>query len=170
MQELSGKLFHEFLAEGCRWIRRRIGVLQRFAVTGPVKWRAAWPHTGRAGSRDSDGTDLSLRLARERLIHPARYPIHHSAGRHRPSQERAGIRCPVRHQLLSNLHEHVMRGTPNFEPPSTAEVRSVALNNATGYCYREWNNKAAEFVTYGGHAGGGRAKRRKLGVVMKRAV
>lgn len=32
-----------------------------------------------------------------------------------------------------------------------------ALKNALDYLFREWNNKAAGFVSYGGHAAGGRA-------------
>jgi NAD(P)H-dependent FMN reductase len=34
---------------------------------------------------------------------------------------------------------------------------SGALKNAIDFLYREWNNKAAGFVSYGGNAGGSRA-------------
>ena len=94
--------------EGCRWIR----VLQRLATTSPAKWTVAWPHTGHSRSRDSNGTDLSLRLAQECFVHPARLAIHHSARRHWPVQKRACSRRPVRHKFLSIVLRLTHRSQP----------------------------------------------------------
>lgn len=44
-----------------------------------------------------------------------------------------------------------------FVTPEYNHSVSGALKNAIDYLYREWNNKAAGFVSYGGHAGGARA-------------
>lgn len=44
-----------------------------------------------------------------------------------------------------------------FVTPEYNHSISGALKNAIDYLYREWNNKAAGFVSYGGHAGGARA-------------
>jgi NAD(P)H-dependent FMN reductase len=44
-----------------------------------------------------------------------------------------------------------------FVTPEYNHSTSGALKNAIDYLYREWNNKAAAFVSYGGHAGGARA-------------
>jgi NAD(P)H-dependent FMN reductase len=44
-----------------------------------------------------------------------------------------------------------------FVTPEYNHGTSGALKNAIDYLYREWNNKAAGFVSYGGHAGGARA-------------
>ena len=44
-----------------------------------------------------------------------------------------------------------------FVTPEYNHSTSGALKNAIDYLYREWNNKAAGFVSYGGHAGGSRA-------------
>jgi NAD(P)H-dependent FMN reductase len=44
-----------------------------------------------------------------------------------------------------------------FVTPEYNHSTSGALKNAIDYLYREWNNKAAGFVSYGGHAGGARA-------------
>ena len=44
-----------------------------------------------------------------------------------------------------------------FVTPEYNHGTSAALKNAIDYLYREWNNKAAGFVSYGGHAGGARA-------------
>lgn len=44
-----------------------------------------------------------------------------------------------------------------FVTPEYNHSTSGALKNAIDYLYREWNNKAAGFVSYGGHAGGTRA-------------
>lgn len=44
-----------------------------------------------------------------------------------------------------------------FVAPEYNHSVSGALKNAIDYLYREWNNKAAGFVSYGGHAGGARA-------------
>ena len=41
--------------------------------------------------------------------------------------------------------------------PEYNHSTSGALKNAIDYLYREWNNKAAGFVSYGGHLGGVRA-------------
>jgi NAD(P)H-dependent FMN reductase len=44
-----------------------------------------------------------------------------------------------------------------FVTPEYNHSTSGALKNAIDYLFREWNNKAAGFVSYGGHAGGARA-------------
>lgn len=44
-----------------------------------------------------------------------------------------------------------------FVTPEYNHSTSGALKNAIDYLYREWNNKAAGFVSYGGHSGGARA-------------
>lgn len=44
-----------------------------------------------------------------------------------------------------------------FVTPEYNHSTSGALKNAIDYLYREWNNKAAGLVSYGGHAGGARA-------------
>ena len=44
-----------------------------------------------------------------------------------------------------------------FVTPEYNHGTSGALKNAIDYLFREWNNKAAGFVSYGGHAGGARA-------------
>lgn len=44
-----------------------------------------------------------------------------------------------------------------FVTPEYNHSVSGALKNAIDYLYREWNNKAAGFVSYGGHSGGVRA-------------
>jgi len=44
-----------------------------------------------------------------------------------------------------------------FVTPEYNHSISGALKNAIDYLYREWNNKAAGFVSYGGHSGGARA-------------
>lgn len=44
-----------------------------------------------------------------------------------------------------------------FVTPEYNHSTSGALKNAIDYLYCEWNNKAAGFVSYGGHAGGARA-------------
>jgi NAD(P)H-dependent FMN reductase len=44
-----------------------------------------------------------------------------------------------------------------FVTPEYNHSTSGALKNAIDYLYREWNNKAAGFVSYGGHSGGVRA-------------
>jgi len=44
-----------------------------------------------------------------------------------------------------------------FVTPEYNHGTSAALKNAIDYLYREWNTKAAGFVSYGGHAGGARA-------------
>jgi NAD(P)H-dependent FMN reductase len=44
-----------------------------------------------------------------------------------------------------------------FVTPEYNHSTSGSLKNAIDYLYREWNNKAAGFVSYGGHAGGARA-------------
>ena len=41
--------------------------------------------------------------------------------------------------------------------PECNHSTSAALKNAIDYLFREWNNKVAGFVSYGGHAGGARA-------------
>src|SRR2546426_9824661 len=43
-----------------------------------------------------------------------------------------------------------------FVTPEYNHATSAALKNAIDFLFREWNNKAAGFVGYGG-AGGGRA-------------
>jgi len=49
------------------------------------------------------------------------------------------------------------RSTPTFSsPPEYNHATSAALKNAIDFLFREWNNKAAGFVGYGG-AGGVRA-------------
>jgi NAD(P)H-dependent FMN reductase len=44
-----------------------------------------------------------------------------------------------------------------FVTPEYNHSVSGALKNAIDFLYREWNNKAAGFVSYGGNAGGSRA-------------
>jgi NAD(P)H-dependent FMN reductase len=44
-----------------------------------------------------------------------------------------------------------------FVTPEYNHSTSAALKNAIDYLYREWNNKVAAFVSYGGYAGGARA-------------
>jgi NAD(P)H-dependent FMN reductase len=44
-----------------------------------------------------------------------------------------------------------------FVTPEYNHSTSGALKNAIDFLYREWNNKAAGFVSYGGHASGARA-------------
>jgi NAD(P)H-dependent FMN reductase len=44
-----------------------------------------------------------------------------------------------------------------FVTPEYNHSTSGALKNAIDYLFREWQNKAAGFVSYGGHAGGARA-------------
>lgn len=44
-----------------------------------------------------------------------------------------------------------------FVTPEYNHSTSAALKNAIDYLYREWNNKVAGFVSYGGYAGGARA-------------
>jgi hypothetical protein len=66
------------------------------------------PAGGGQHLRDGHRTDLSLRLPQERVFHPARPSVHHSARRHAPSRQRVGARCPVRNQLLSDPQEDVM--------------------------------------------------------------
>jgi NAD(P)H-dependent FMN reductase len=44
-----------------------------------------------------------------------------------------------------------------FVTPEYNHSTSGALKNAIDYLFREWSNKAAGFVSYGGHAGGARA-------------
>jgi NAD(P)H-dependent FMN reductase len=44
-----------------------------------------------------------------------------------------------------------------FVTPEYNHSTSGALKNAIDYLFREWGNKAAGFVSYGGHAGGARA-------------
>ena len=44
-----------------------------------------------------------------------------------------------------------------FVTPEYNHSISGALKNAIDYLFREWNNKVAGFVSYGGHAGGARA-------------
>ena len=44
-----------------------------------------------------------------------------------------------------------------FVTPEYNHSVSGALKNAVDFLYREWNNKAAGFVSYGGNAGGSRA-------------
>ena len=44
-----------------------------------------------------------------------------------------------------------------FVTPEYNHSTSGALKNAIDYLYREWNNKVAAFVSYGGYAGGARA-------------
>jgi NAD(P)H-dependent FMN reductase len=44
-----------------------------------------------------------------------------------------------------------------FVTPEYNHSTSGALKNAIDYLFKEWNNKAAGFVSYGGHAGGARA-------------
>ena len=43
-----------------------------------------------------------------------------------------------------------------FVTPEYNHSISGALKNVIDYLYREWNNKAAGFVSYGGHSGGAR--------------
>jgi NAD(P)H-dependent FMN reductase len=44
-----------------------------------------------------------------------------------------------------------------FVTPEYNHSTSAALKNAIDYLYREWNNKVAGFVSYGGYASGARA-------------
>lgn len=44
-----------------------------------------------------------------------------------------------------------------FVTPEYNHSTSGALKNSIDYLFREWQNKAAGFVSYGGHAGGARA-------------
>jgi NAD(P)H-dependent FMN reductase len=44
-----------------------------------------------------------------------------------------------------------------FVTPEYNHSTSGALKNALDYLFREWNNKAAAFVSYGGQGGGARA-------------
>lgn len=58
-------------------------------------------------------------------------------------------------------HEHTKKWSEKvasfdayvFVTPEYNHGPSAALKNAIDYLYREWNNKAAGFVSYGGHGG-----------------
>jgi NAD(P)H-dependent FMN reductase len=52
-----------------------------------------------------------------------------------------------------------IRSRPSMPTCSSRRSTTTAplLKNAIDYLYREWSNKAAGFVSYGGHAGGARA-------------
>jgi NAD(P)H-dependent FMN reductase len=62
-------------------------------------------------------------------------------------------------------HEHTKKWSETiasfdayvFVTPEYNHSTSGALKNALDYLYREWNNKAAGFVSYGAHSGGARA-------------
>jgi NAD(P)H-dependent FMN reductase len=62
-------------------------------------------------------------------------------------------------------HEHTKKWSEKiasfdayvFVTPEYNRSTSGALKNAIDYLFREWNNKAAGFVSYGGNASGGRA-------------
>jgi len=71
---------------------------------------------------------------------------------------------PLPPSLGRHTHEHTKRWAAKigafdgyvFVTPEYNHGTSAALKNAIDYLYREWNNKAAGFVSYGG-VGGARA-------------
>jgi NAD(P)H-dependent FMN reductase len=72
---------------------------------------------------------------------------------------------PMPPLLAQYSHEHTKTWSDKiasfdayvFVTPEYNHSTSGALKNAIDYLFREWTNKAAGFVSYGGHVGGARA-------------